>query len=929
MAFPQTPLPLIVSIAPGADASATPETWDAAGLWVNISNDVRVSDGIVIEAGRSDEAGQVDTTKCTMRLDNRAGNYSPRNPTGVYFGKIKKNTPIKVEIQRTADTFNRTVAAGWGTSDIGLVWAQADGSPTTPLSVSAATGGVMGLSAANAVTANTLTNGGSWNTDVLMEFSIPVVPAGAAWITSAQLRRNGSVTFMGASVAIQAGGQVDLTIDRFYQAGARYILSTQLSALATYTAARKIWVRARCLGVVTYAKCWYDGSAEPAAWTVTFTESNPDLMYDSEGSIGVLGANVGVHVWRVSGNTNTTQMNLWAYSSTAPVFMGNVVEWPVRWDKSANDSNVPLAASGVLRRLAQGQSPEGSPLFKTLSAESTNYAYWPLEDASGATTAFGRGAGVKPASVYSASFGYSGKKLGGASSTMTITQDTTIAGVLPRVTLVPTSGWTVVFYVLMEALPPSGQDATIMQVRTSGFKALYSIIARNDGSLVFQTVDSDGTLGGLSSLGIGSFAAGVWYEVRLEAYLPVSTLTVRFTSVNTSTGVVSQGIFPIGVGSLGIPNSWAIYGSSTSFPAGSVGHVTFFQAGAVFTTTETLAASRGYAGETASARITRLCKAANIPLTLLGTSTTLMGAQTPDTLLDLIRQCETADLGTLYETNYTPGLGYRPRPARYSTASRLALNFASGHIAEAPEPTDDDQQLRNDWTISRTSGSSAQVTDDTSITQQGRYDDSATINVSSDDVLLNYAGIRVFQGTLNALRWPKIDLDLAKNPSLASAWLSFLVGSRFTVSNPPVQLPGQSLDVLVEGWTQTLSTYTWDIEINASPAAAWSQFKSTADPAAPTSIDMRIDSASSFITTGITSSATSLSVSRAAADTAYWDTAAVPFDINLTGERVTVTAITGTGNPQTFTITRAVNGVAKAHVANETVSLWLPAYVAL
>lgn len=928
MAFPQTPLPLIVSIAPGADATATPDVWEAAGLWVNISNDVRVADGISITAGRSDEANQVDTTQCSMRLDNRAGNYSPRNPTGVYYGKLKKNTPIKVELQRVTDTFNRTVAAGWGTSDIGLVWAQADGSPTTPLSVSPAGGGVMGLQSANAVTANTPTNGGSWNTDVLMEFSLPVVPAGAAWITSAQLRRNGSVTFMGVSVAIQAGGQVDLTIDRFYQAGARFILSTQTSALATYTAARKVWIRARCLGVVTYAKCWYDGSAEPSGWTLTFTETNPDLMFDSEGSIGVLGANVGVHVWRVSGNTNTVQMNLWAFSSTAPVFMGQVIEWPVRWDKSANDSNVPLTASGVLRRLAQGQAPEGSPLFKTLSAEATNYGYWPLEDASGATTAFGRGANIKPATVYSASFGYSGKGLGGASSTMTITQDTTIAGVLPPVTLTPASGWTVVFYVLMEALPPSGQDATIMQIRTSGRQALFSIIALNSGALVYQTTDSDGVLGGYASLGVGSFAAATWYEIRMEVFQPAN-LAVRFTSINTTSGLVNQATFPAGTGNLGAPKSWAIYGSSTSFPAGSVGHVTFFKAGAVFTTTETLAAARGYAGETASARVIRLCKAAGIPLTTLGTSTTLMGAQTSDTLLDLLRQCETADLGVLYETNYAPGLGFRPRPARYSTASRLALNFASGHIAEAPEPTDDDQPLRNDWTVSRTGGSAAQVTDETSIAQQGRYDDSVEINVSTDDVLINHAGLRVFRGTLDALRWPKINLDLAKNPSLASAWLSFLVGSRFTVSNPPVQLPGQSLDVLVEGWTQTLSTYTWDIEINASPASAWSQFKSAADPASPASTDLRIDSASSFVTTGVSSSATSLSVSRAATDTAYWDTAAVPFDINVAGERMTVTAITGVGNPQTFTVTRAVNGVTKAQVTGAVVSLWLPGYVAL
>lgn len=927
MAFPQTPLPAIVSIAPGADASASPDTWE--GLWVDISADVRVEDGIVIDAGRADEANQVDTTRCAMRLNNRAGSYSPRNPTGPYYGQLKKNTPLKIELQRNSDAFNRTVAAGWGVTDMGQTWSQPDGSPTFALSVAPGTGAVLGLNTANTMNTNTPASGGSWNSDVLMEFSVPVVPAGGAWIAGPQLRRSSGTAFMSVSVAIQAGGQVDITIDRFYATVSRFILSTQTAALATYTAGRKIWVRGRSVGTTFYGRCWYDGSPEPTAWNVSFNETNPDLMFDSENSLGLLNLNVGVFGWRVTGNSNTTAMNVWSFSSTAPVFTGTVVEWPVRWDESGNDSTVPLTASGIIRRLSQGQSPLGSPLYKTLGAKEVLYpiGYWPLEDDSGATVAAGIGPGVKPATVYQSSFGYSGTRLGGASSTMTITQNTTIAGLLPRVTLNPASGWTMIFYILMEALPPSGQDATVMQIRTSGTHALYSIIVQNTGNLAFQTVDADGTLGGYASLGAGSITAAQWYEVRLEAYAP-SGLSARFTSINVASGLTFQATFPIGTGSLGIPNSWAIYGSSTSFPAGSVSHVTFYSAGSVFSNTGTLAAARGYAGETASARIARLCTEQNVPLTLLGASTTLMGAQGSNTFLGLLRECETADLGILYETNYAIGLGYRPRTARYSTASRLTLSFASGFIAEPPEPTDDDRNLRNDWTVSRTNGSSAQVTDTTSITQQGRYDDSVELNVATDDVLLSHAGLRVYLGTLDAMRWPKIEWNLTRTTSLIPGWLSLLVGTRFTVSGPPAQLPGEVIDLLVEGWTQTLSSFTWDIELNCSPAIAYSQFKSVADSTAPASADPRVDSGSSYLTTGITNSATTMSVSRATGD-GFWDTTAVPFDVIMGGERLTVTAITGTSNPQSFTITRSVNTVVKSHLATESVSLYAPAYVAL
>jgi hypothetical protein len=925
MAFPQTPLPAIVSIAPGADASAGPDTWE--GLWTNITADVRVDDGVVITGGRSDEANQVDATDCKLRLDNRSGNYSPRNALGLYYGKLKKNCPIKVEVQRAQDTFARTVAAGWGTSDIGLTWTQADASPNFPLSVSAATGGVMGLAAANSVNTNLVGLGGSWNTDVLMEFSVPVVPAGAAWITGVQMRRLTASTYMAVSVAIQAGGQVDVTIDRFYAAASRFIVASQTAALATYTAGRKIWVRARAYGQIFYARVWYDGSPEPTTWTTTFTETSAGLQYDSEDGTNLLNSNVGLYSWRVSGNTNTTQANFWAYSSTAPVFIGNVVEWPVRWDESANDCTVPVTASGIIRRLSQGQAPLGSPLYKTYTGESTDYAYWPLEDDSGALTAFGRGTGVKPATVYQASFGYSGLKLGGATSTMTVTQNTTITGILPRTVVSAASGWTMIFYILMEALPPSGQDATVMQIRASGTKVLYSIIVMNGGILGYQSVDANGVGGAVGVLGAGSFAAAAWYEVRLEAYQPAN-LAVRMTTINLTTGVVTQGTFADGAGSLGIPNSWSIYGSSTSFPAGSVGHVSFFNYGAVFTTTQTLAAARGYAGETASARVKRLCTEQRVPVQVLSDSTTLMGAQSTGTFLSLLRECETADLGVLYETNYTPGLGYRPRTARYSTAVRYALTFAAGYIAEPPEPTDDDRSLRNDWTVSRVGGSSAQVTDPVSIAQQGRYDDSVDINVSTDDVLLSHAGLRVFLGTLDGLRWPKIEWNMARTPALISPWLSSLVGTRFTITGTPGQLPGETIDVLIEGWTQTLSSYVWDVELNCSPAPAWSRFLSVASAGGPASDDARIDSGSSYLATAINSSVTSMSVARVAPDS-YWDTTAVPFDVLMGGERMTVTAISGVGNPQTFTVTRAVNAITKAHLVNETVSLWTPAYVAL
>ena len=46
-----------------------------------------------------------------------------------------------------------------------------------------------------------------------------------------------------------------------------------------------------------------------------------------------------------------------------------------------------------------------------------------------------------------------------------------------------------------------------------------------------------------------------------------------------------------------------------------------------------------------------------------------------------------------------------------------------------------------------------------------------------------------------------------------------------------------------------------------------------------------------------------------------------PFNVSAGGELMTVTAIVGTTSPQTFTVTRSVNGVVKSHTAGTRLSL--------
>ncbi|MFI2431995.1 hypothetical protein [Streptomyces sp. NPDC018693] len=103
------------------------------------------------------------------------------------------------------------------------------------------------------------------------------------------------------------------------------------------------------------------------------------------------------------------------------------------------------------------------------------------------------------------------------------------------------------------------------------------------------------------------------------------------------------------------------------------------------------------------------------------------------------------------------------------------------------------------------------------------------------------------------------------------------------------------------------------------------RFTTPAD--APT--EARIDSDGLTLTSAITATDTSFSVTSAGTPCIDSATSAAdfPVDVSIGGEIMTVTAITGTTSPQTFTVVRSANGVVKAHDAGTRVSLAQPDHV--
>ncbi|MBO0881701.1 MAG: hypothetical protein J2P17_15440, partial [Mycobacterium sp.] len=311
-------------------------------------------------------------------------------------------------------------------------------------------------------------------------------------------------------------------------------------------------------------------------------------------------------------------------------------------------------------------------------------------------------------------------------------------------------------------------------------------------------------------------------------------------------------------------------------------------------------ATSGWAGELATARLARLCAEEGVPLTLSATASHLaMGPQRVDTLLNLLRECEAADGGILFD-GLTAGLNYLSYPDRVNQAVALALDTKRRQVKLPFAPIEDDQRVRNDMTVTRPNGSFARVTDPVHIAANGLYDSSATRNVQFDSMLANQAGWAVRLGTVPEMRVPGVSLQLIDHPELWAAWLATTLGERITAANLPAQYPPGVLDMILEGYTETWDSASWRVDLNTSPYAPWI--------AATLNGLFRLEMVGQSLGAGLAPGATSLTLATSAGHQLFTTSAQYPadfpVDLNVGGWPVRVTA---TSSPLTDAFGRTVS----------------------
>lgn len=918
MAFPVTPLPVVHEASIG-------------GAWEDITSDVYTRSLVTVTRGRGDEAAQIDPTKLPLVLNNRTGDYSPRNPTGTWYGLIGRNTPVRSSIDGPVHMTLAGASGSYasapdtaGTSITGDIDVRIDLSVwdwTNPLDLAGKYGTAGTRSWALYRTFDGLL-AFRWSVDgtaFLERFStvaIPV-PAGAGWRVGLRATLD---------VDDGAGGHVV----RFYTTRDVVAGEDDLTT-ATWTQLGDPVTTAGTTSIFNSTAATYAGAVQ-AGSTALVTGRLWELQVRS-GIGGSLAANPRFRD-QVAGATSfaDAQTNTWTLAGAAALSdrdvrgAAEVSSWPVRWDVSQRDVWTQVEGAGILRRLGQGEAPLESTLRRAYARLGSVVGYWPCEDVAGASF-LASAVGGQPmrmngeAADLAAYSGFVASK-----PIPTLKAATEFAGVVPSHAV---TGQAQVRLLVDIPAAGTGDGQTILQVVYSGTATTWQIRygLASGGTLTIRAFDADNT---------SLLNSGPWgFDVNGTARQWSLELTQNGADIDWAVKTLTPGV-PSGLAATGTVTGQTVGRAVrvTCSPTGdtegiSIGHVVVQDSvTSLFELSSQLAA---YAGETAGRRIRRLCSEENVPFRVMGDldDTTPVGVQRPDTLLNLLGEAAAADLGILHEPRDFLGLCYRPRATLENQIASATVPYTA--LAEFT-PVEDDQAVRNDVEITRAGGSSSRQTEPDGplgTTAIGTYPQATTLNLADDSVLDDHASWRLHLGTVDQPRHPSIELalehpDIAGDAVLTRRLRDLDLGDRIVITGPPgFAGPPDDVTQLVQGLVETLGVHEHGLALTCTPETPWHVLVAD-DPAAVA------DSDGSTLAAGITAGATSMSV--ATASQRVWTTAAgdLPLLVRVGGEVISVGSITGTTSPQTFgSLTRAVNGVSKAHDAGAVVELADPVHWAL
>ncbi|MGN9802072.1 hypothetical protein [Micromonospora sp. L32] len=267
MSFPTDPLDVVVEIAPGANPAADPNTHS----WADISDYLRVAEGsrITISRGKSSPLADTVPSQCSLVLDNSDGRFTPRNAIGAYYPSLQKNTPLRVRIRQARDLFGRTTSNGWGPADSGQVWTTSGGAAgdySTDGAVGKHSLGSVGVLRAS------LIDTGLNSHRVTADVTCPVMPTGASISHWVVVRAADTSNYYAVALTVTTSGAVSLVMYR-RQGGALSAPLDSASGLPVHTAGTRWRIVFELAGERLRATAWRPAVEFDPGWLVEATDT--------------------------------------------------------------------------------------------------------------------------------------------------------------------------------------------------------------------------------------------------------------------------------------------------------------------------------------------------------------------------------------------------------------------------------------------------------------------------------------------------------------------------------------------------------------------------------------------------------------------------------------------------------------------------------
>jgi hypothetical protein len=862
------------------------------GAWSDISSDVYVRDAMQLSRGRRDQGQATDPSSLSLTINNKSGKYSPRNAMSPLYGQIGRNTQLRVSVPATdkylsldGDPANYVSTPDTAALDItGDIDIRAEISPNWYGPDSQVLIGKWDAASNQRSWLLRLTQG-----QLIFNF------------TTTGISSTGTGFFFSRSLQeIPARGAVRVTLDADNGAGGRTV------QFYTSTSITGTWVPLGGPIVLSgYGTTPMFSGTAPLVIGGTDLTTNPKRFpmigrgYKYEVRNGIGGTVVASPDFtaQAAGATSFTDGAglLWTLNGGAEVrdredrFLGEVSTWPSKWTPDESDIYVPIQANGILRRLGQGLKALDSTLRRRIPSGNP-VAYWPMEDGEFATRAWSPIPGVDSAALAGVDWA-SASDLPSSNPLPKIQQSGTLSAPIPA--SMPSGEWQVeMVYNADDKIPAvvTPGPEFISFSSPNGTVKRWAIIMMKNLAIV-RGYDSSTNMVVDKGIGLGDDAYHGWQRLRFWVREDSGTVTwqIGWQDIGGSRGIITETYAGTAGRLSAITANWG-----AAHEGWAIGHLSVLptSASGLYDGSD-----NAYLGETAWNRIMRLGTEESVPVERIhGLLTSeAVGPQRPKTLVDLFEEAASADNGFLLESLNRVGLVFRDRSSMYTQDPALTLSYNKAGLAPDLEPVDDDSSVRNDVEVTRDGGSSARAfLSDGPLSVQapplgiGLYDEGLTLSLANDTQPEPMANWLLHLGTFDGARYPSITVMLHKPGAevLIPQILSLREGDKIRLTDLPGFISHEDVDLIVNGYSEVIEPYRWEITFNCSPGGPWNTAQ-----VENTSYYAKADTDGTVLALPVGTTDTTLMTTVTAGPQWVESAQEFPFDIHVSGERMRVESV--------------------------------------